>query len=194
MVEAKVQNFLPEQLKAPGNFLEMLSSPKFQEALKIAARHTSKTGLETAFEVLSMPDFPCWIENVRAGGTDRMGENAKPLKELDGDPDFNLPIVSYFSFHFHPRGEGIAIPSPSDFTSFMVKDRSDQPEYIGVGEVDKQGKISIFIVAKPKYRLIGYDIELYQELVDKVRDYGELQNLLRTIGLSSFVVELNLTR
>lgn len=186
MVEANISFLPPEQKELPAKFLEMLALPKFHKALGIAGRHTRRTGLETGFLVNSVASTPYWIEWVRVGRTDTMEESIL-LKEIDGPLDYNLPFSEYFDFHFHPVGKGIAIPSPTDLRAFQA--REGQPEYLGVGQVDAKGDVSIFVIAKPKYRLVKYDIQFYEQEVDKVKSYRELQNMLRTINLSSFVVE-----
>ncbi len=188
MQEAQISYLPPEQKQVSEKFLDMLFLPNFQKALGIAAEHTAKTGLETGFIVEVLPDSHFWIEDVRAGGTEGMSL-ATTLKEIDGPGDYYLTINEYFRFHFHPEDKGTVIPSPSDLTIF--KDKSGQPEYMGVGKVDREGKVTIFVIIKPKYRLIGFDIRYYRENVQNMKDYKELQNLLSTIGLRSFVVEVD---
>jgi hypothetical protein len=189
MVEARPQFLPPQEKELPAKFLEMLSLPKFKKALKIAGRHTGRTGLETAFCVHSVGTTPYWIERVRVGQTDRMGESVS-LKEIDGSLDYNLLPAEYFDFHFHPFEKGIAIPSPDDIETFQFP--TECPEYLGVGQVDSKGNVSIIVVAKPKYRLIGHDIRFYDLEVDKITNHQELQDVLQTIGLSSFVVGMRI--
>lgn len=190
MLEAVVGKLLPELEYSPEKFLKMLWLPKFQKALAISARHTAKTGFETGFNIDILPDGGPWIEDVRAGSTDRM-EGSTVLEEIDGPRDYNLPCTEYFHFHFHPGAEEMAIPSPFDLKAF--KDKSDLPEHVGVGRVDRDGKVGIIVMIRPKYRLIKHDIKFYDEEVDKVTDYEGLQNLLRTIGISSFLVKFKTT-
>jgi len=190
MLEAVVGKLLPELEYSPEKFLKMLWLPKFQKALAISARHTARTGVETDFDVDILRVGGFWIEDVRVGSTDEM-EESTILEEIDGPPDYNLPCTEYFQFHFHPGAEEMAIPSPSDIKVF--KDKSYLPEHVGVGRVDRDGKVSIIVMIRPKYRLIEHDIKFYDEEVDKVRDYEELQNLLCTIGISSFLVKFKTT-
>src|SRR3990167_3870479 len=189
MVEAKIRLSPPEQKQLPPKFLEMLSNPKFKRALDIAAKHTRRTGHETAFTVFSIPGNPCWINNVSSGGTASM-EYSEELTEMDGHFDYSLPGVhSYFNFHFHPAGDIVAIPSAKDISYFGTGDFSEMAEYLGVGEIYDDGRISILVVERPKYKVYGYDMVLYDEQSEYIKNYQELQTLLSTVGLSSFVVE-----
>ena len=190
MTEAKITGALPEKKRLQEKFSEMLALPKFQKALEIAARETAKTGLETGFEVDVLPDSSFWIEGVRVGNTSSM-ENSRPLKEIDGPPDYHLPINEFFHFHFHPPSEGIVAPSPDDLLTFT--DLKTQPEFSGVGQVDKTGKIDVLVMSKSRYPLTKYDIAFYEEEVDKIPSQKEVQTLLSTIGLSSFLLEVSPT-
>lgn len=185
MSEAKIVDFPPGKDKLPARFSEMLSLAKFQKALGVATRHTLKTGLETGFKVSVLPDSSFWIEEVMAGGTDGM-EYSRALKEIDGSPDFNLPIMEFFNFHFHPSKDGPIIPSPSDLHLFRVS----QPEFVGIGQVDETGKVKMVVISKPKYHLTRSDIDFYDQEVDEVRSQEEVRPLLAAIGLSSFLLEI----
>src|SRR3989337_2035755 len=78
-------------------FLDVLSLPKFRKALSISARHTSKTGLETAFTVEILSDDSFWIDKVEEGGTDRM-EFSQTLIEIDGQPHLKVRNISISIF------------------------------------------------------------------------------------------------
>ena len=189
MVEAKIRLSPPEQKQLPQKFLEMLSNPKFKRALDIAAKHTRRTGHETGFTVFSVPGNPCWINNVSSGGTASM-EYSEELTEMDGHFDYSLPGVhSYFNFHFHPAGDIVAIPSAKDISYFGTGDLSEMAEYLGVGEIYDDGRISILVVERPKYKVYGFDMVLYDEQSDYINNYEDLQRLLGAVGLSSFAIE-----
>jgi len=190
MVEAKFRISPPERKNLEDKFFAMLFLPKFQEALTACAEKTQETGLETGFEVVSYPQEPFWIEDVKVGGVDGMGMS-KVFKEIDGEGEEGYEFREYFHFHFHPGSKDLAIPSPDDLKAF--RDKEVQPQYIGIGSVDDGGKITIFVIKKPQYRLIGYDLQYYEEQVDGVSSYGALQELLRTISLTGFVVEIKTT-
>jgi hypothetical protein len=189
MVEAKTRLYPPEQKQIPPKFREMLSNPKFRRALDIAAKHTHATGHETAFTVFSVPESSCWIDEVRSGNTASM-ENSQELAEMDGYPDYTLPGVHpFFNFHFHPAGDIVAIPSAKDVSYFGTGDLSEMAQYMGVGEIYDGGRISILVMERPKYKVYGHDMVFYDEQSEYIKNYQELQNLLATVGLSSFVVE-----
>jgi hypothetical protein len=187
MTETKIVGLSPEQGKVSERFTEMLSLSKFRRALAIAARQTRKTGLETGFVVETLPDSSFWIGMVDVGGTDSM-ENSRVLKQIDGPGDPNQEAPVFFHFHFHPTSSGVVAPSVDDLWVYRTKE--EQPEHYGVGKVDNQGKIDILVITKPRYPLIEADIDFYKEGVNKIRNQEELQPLLSSIGLSSFVIQM----
>ena len=83
----------------------------------------------------------------------------------------------------------MATPSTKDISYFGTGDLSEMAEYLGVGEIYDDGRISILVMERPKYKVYGYDMVFYDQQSDYIKNYEELQNLLATIGLSSFVVE-----
>lgn len=184
MLEAQIFQLPPEQKPISVKFRQMLALPNFKKAIRYAAKQTSETGLETGFEVDWNRDNSFSIEGVKVGGTAGM-DNAKITKEIDGPRDYDLPFQEFFHFHFHPGEKGFIIPSPSDMKAFIHKDV--QPDYIGVGQVDRQGSITVLVVAKPKYRLIREDIRSYEEGLGSIRSQKELKELMNSIGLSSFM-------
>ena len=190
MVEVLLHHLPPEREIPSQKFLEMLTLPKFQKALDIAAKRTRATGFETAFDVDSFPNNPFWIQDVRVGGADGMAEG-RVIAEIDGEHPELWDEIDFFQFHFHPASDEIAIPSTDDMQIFAHK--LGIPDYMGVGAVDNLGRISILVIARSKYRLISHDLKFYEEAVEfaEIEDYKEFQGILATIGLNSFLVEFN---
>jgi hypothetical protein len=192
MHEVLLHHLPPEREIPSQRFLEMLTLPKFQKALDIAAKRTRRTGLETGFEVDDFPKSPFWIQEVKVGGVDGMAE-ARVIAEIDGEYPELWKRIDFFNFHFHPVSDEIIVPSSSDLKQFTWKDGI--PEYLGVGQVDGRGNITILVVARPRYWLIDDDIEAYKEAFGfgfaQIKDYQVIQGILKTIGLNSFLVEFN---
>lgn len=166
-------------------FDKMLVQPKFQKAVRTAAKHTAKTGLETGFRV-DMIDSSFWIEEVKVGGTDSMSDS-QTLKQIDGPFDFCFFEKQFFNLHFHPPAEGSIIPSPNDLTHLFGQ---KEVEYGGIGRVNNEGKVKILVIPAPRYPVTESDIEYYQEECEKVHTQEEARTLLGELGLSSFFVDI----
>lgn len=187
MVEAKILNLPPELLKPEDKFLEMVALPKFRKALRMAARRTSETGHETGFAVISFANSQFWIEEVTEGTGGGMS-NAKTLEEIDGEFDGDEPFDYYFNLHFHYDQELIT-PSTNDVKLFSLEGVFDKIDYVGVGTVAENRKISVLVLIKPRFRLRKHDLEFYDEVVNTVKDYPQLQALFSSIGISSFLLK-----
>ena len=191
----KGENRLKERKKenivefTPDEFVKILESPKFLEALSIASQKTKKTGYETSFNVNVIGDRKIYIPEVNQGSTDRM-TGSKTIKEMDGEIYFNGENYEkgkgcLIDLHFHPDDKQIIRPSEQDLTHLLL---NEGESFMCVARVDKIGNVEILLVS-PKRVILREDLEGYES--DLPSSYGEQQDIneyLDEFGFDAFTI------
>lgn len=187
-----VHEFTPQEIR------EFFSSPKFLEALAVAARFTQNQGYESAFKAyVGEQKDEVFIPEIFEGGTESVsigGDAACILKALDdrrgflervGTDEF---IGNLFDYHFHPEDGGAIIPSSVDVRNY----RGQAVALAGVGQVGPDGMIEILLL-KRRFDSTYEEIDTYENEASVLDSYASgsqraVQASLESMGYLTGVI------
>jgi len=192
----------PEKMEiSPEFFLNLLSSDKFLEALKISSQEELASGRETGFMLKVLKDKTPYIYGVVNGSEESIDVagygKSSTIKKIDGEERETERKAHLMSLHFHPKISGPIIPSLNDLDQLH---NNFSPPIMSIGQTRENGQIDLLLVRNKKTEQ-SYNpekAENFREELEKIRlelnsedvveSQQKVQNLLDKNGFESFLI------